>query len=107
MNYLRYLTKRYPEAARLIHIGKTVEDRNITVIEIKDSNSSSHKIGSILVEAGMHAREWLGVSVALYTIHELVEHAAANEEILNGLVWYVLPVLNADGYEYSHTVVCF
>ncbi|KAF2894509.1 hypothetical protein ILUMI_11670 [Ignelater luminosus] len=104
MEYLEDLTKRYPEIARLIRIGKTVEDRNITLIEIKSFNSSNGRTGSILVEAGMHAREWLGVSVALYTIHELVEHAAANTDMLDGLVWYVLPVLNADGYEYSHTI---
>ena len=49
----------------------------------------------------MHAREWLSVSTALYLISQLVE----DENLITGIEWRIIPVLNPDGYVYSWTKV--
>lgn len=43
--------------------------------------------------------------VALKLLHELVEHSELYPELLDGLDWIVVPLLNIDGYIYSHEVV--
>ena len=63
---------------------------------------------------GIHAREWIAVSTALYLIHNLVE---SFREPLEGddkddgddtndyakVKYYIMPLLNPDGYEFSQT----
>ena len=47
----------------------------------------------------MHAREWISPAVATYLMHELQKDTG----LLNKMDFYVMPVVNPDGYEYSHT----
>lgn len=37
-------------------------------------------------------------------LEQLVENEA-NRNLLEGVDWYLLPVLNPDGYEFTHTTV--
>ena len=60
---------------------------------------------AVLIDAGIQAREWITPAMALYIINQLVENNAENSNLTTGLDWYILPVLNPDGYEYSHTTV--
>lgn len=43
--------------------------------------------------------------VALKLIHELVEHNDLYTNLLDGLDWIIVPILNIDGYIYTHEVV--
>lgn len=58
----------------------------------------------ILIDGGIHAREWIAPAVVLYVLQQLVENEE-NSALLDGIDWYLLPVLNPDGYEFSHTTV--
>ena len=51
----------------------------------------------------MHAREWISPAVVLYTLKQLVENFRVNRKVVEGADWYIMPVSNPDGYEYSHT----
>lgn len=51
----------------------------------------------------MHAREWISPAVVMYTLKQLVENFKVNRKVVEGADWYILPVSNPDGYEYSHT----
>jgi murein tripeptide amidase MpaA len=50
----------------------------------------------------MHAREWISPAVVMYTLKQLVENFKVNRKVVEGADWYILPVANPDGYEYSH-----
>ena len=50
----------------------------------------------------MHAREWISPASVTYIINELVENRDAHGEAVKNVDWYILPVVNPDGYEYSH-----
>jgi murein tripeptide amidase MpaA len=52
----------------------------------------------------MHAREWISPAVVMYTLKQLVENFRVNRRVVEGADWYILPVSNPDGYEYSHTI---
>ena len=40
-----------------------------------------------------------------WIISELVENYAAHPELVDNVDWYIMPVINPDGYEFSHTNV--
>lgn len=52
----------------------------------------------------MHAREWIGPAQALYIIQQLVEDETYRN-LTNDVDWHIIPVLNPDGYEFTHTNV--
>jgi len=51
----------------------------------------------------MKGREWIGPSVVLYIVRQLVENYDKNRRLVDNADWYLLPVANPDGYEYTHT----
>lgn len=53
----------------------------------------------VVVDAGIHAREWAAPISALYIMKQLIETAT---NIVNRFTFFIIPSLNPDGYEYSH-----
>lgn len=100
--YMEYLSLEYPNLVRLLDYGRTHENRPIKVITISTSGqiSGSHPI--VLIDAGMHAQEWAGHMSVLYLIHQLVERFQENLDLLRNTDWVIMPVVNPDGYVYSH-----
>ena len=58
---------------------------------------------NINIPSGIHAREWIAPASVTYIIRELVENRSKLPKELLDLDFYILPVFNPDGYEYSHT----
>lgn len=58
------------------------------------------------MDAMIHAREWVTTPVALYSIHRLVEDLREQDrDLLETIDWIIHPIVNPDGYEYTHTDV--
>ncbi|VDL74883.1 unnamed protein product [Nippostrongylus brasiliensis] len=60
----------------------------------------------VVIDAGIHAREWAAVHTAMYFINFIVNNRESDPKIrsyLENLVIYIFPVLNPDGYEYTRT----
>ena len=53
------------------------------------------------MDCGIHAREWISPAFCLYAIDRLVERE--REKLLQNYDFYIIPVANPDGYEYSWT----
>nr|CAH0111029.1 unnamed protein product [Daphnia galeata] len=98
-DYLSYLADTYPCLVQLINIGTSYEGRPLYVVHI--SNSTSAHTPAIWIDGTFHAREWISPAVVTYIIHQLVEEPA-NLKLLQNVDWYIMPVVNPDGYEYSH-----
>lgn len=102
--YLDQLARDYPERVSVNTAGLTYEGREMKTITVTNGDRRPDK-KVIFVDAGIHAREWIAPSVALYIIQQLVENFAEpeNSALLDDYDWIILPVVNPDGYEYSHT----
>jgi hypothetical protein len=85
----------------VIEIGCTTQGRPLRILKI--SNGPGKK--AIFADAGIHAREWLSIPVALKIAFELLENYSTNKALVDMVDWYILPVANPDGYIYSWRAV--
>ncbi|KAK9500833.1 hypothetical protein O3M35_002021 [Rhynocoris fuscipes] len=90
IDYLQTLSNR--RQCDITTVGKTEEGRPIIAVKIGSSNART-----IVIESGVHAREWVTPMTALYVIERLLN----NYEFVDGLQWIIIPLLNPDGYDYS------
>jgi murein tripeptide amidase MpaA len=85
--------------------GVTFEKRPIKSIKIAYRGKSNP---IVVIDAGIHAREWHSRSLALYSIRKLMDEALLDQ---NGMIFrttfIVIPNANPDGYSFSKNVVRF
>lgn len=96
-DYLNYVTRTYSDVASLINIGNSYEGRAMKVLKLSTGGKNKP---AIFIDAGIHAREWIAPATALYIVDQIVEN---NKNLLSQVDWYILPVLNPDGYEFTHS----
>lgn len=79
--------------------GHSFEIRPIKSVTVKYKGK---KNPIVMIDAGIHAREWHSRSLALYILKQLANEA---ENDSNGLIYnttfLIIPDVNPDGYEYS------
>ncbi|KAE9419726.1 hypothetical protein Angca_005841, partial [Angiostrongylus cantonensis] len=99
------LRRKNPNIISLIDIGESHENRSLLVIKISTKRRSEiEKKVAFWIDAGIHAREWIAPATAMYIVHELVhgyDNGISIRRILDHIDFYILPVMNPDGYEYS------
>jgi len=82
-------------------IGNTYEGRPIKVFKIIKTSEAGRK--AYWVDAGIHAREWLSTATSLKIINHLMKNQDKKVKRLRTKYdWYIAPVLNPDGYVFSH-----
>ncbi|XP_014289166.1 carboxypeptidase B [Halyomorpha halys] len=99
--YVDYLGRTYPDRVKVITIGHSVEGRPIRAVNINKTLTAKP---GIIIDAGIHAREWIAPAVALHILRELVENYDENRVLADSIDWTIIPLLNPDGYVYSMTV---
>lgn len=100
--YLDDLQMFFEQHVHVMEVGQSYEGRSLKTITITNGDGDQQK-KVIFVDAGIHAREWIAPSTALYIIRELVENFEANEHLLKDYDWVVMPMVNPDGYEFSRS----
>uniref|UniRef100_A0A0C9RW39 CBPB_3 protein n=2 Tax=Fopius arisanus TaxID=64838 RepID=A0A0C9RW39_9HYME len=103
MKYLEYLAFTYPTLVELETIGHSFEGQPLKVVKVSTGRGKSGAKPAVWIDAGMHAREWIGPAVATYILSQLVEKNSTYAKLLDTTDWMILPLANPDGYEYSHT----
>lgn len=100
--WMNDMAQAYSTIVTKIVGGTSYEGRQIKGLKISSGNDKK----AIFIEAGIHAREWIAMTTACYIINELLtsedngtKTAAAEFD------WYIFPVINPDGYVWSHESV--
>ena len=95
--YLNSLTKTHGDVASLINIGASTEGRQMRVLKLSTGGKNKP---AIFIDAGIHAREWIAPITSLYIVDQML---TSHRQLLKDIDWYILPVLNPDGYEFTHS----
>lgn len=99
--YLDFLATTYPDLCSVRTIGKSFEGRPMKMLRISNGNVNNK---AIWIDGGIHAREWISPASVTYIIDELVENWEDQPEYIRKIDWYIIPVANPDGYEYTQKI---
>ena len=73
---LRALAKRYPQRARLVTMGKSLEGREILALEITDYSTGPAQAKPVIYAQGaIHGNEISSMMTVLYMAHRLAANA--------------------------------
>jgi len=84
-------------------IGKSFEGQEMRVLKVCKREGGCGNAPAMWIDGGIPANEWIGPAVATFMASELVENDEAHPDLTEELDWYILPVMNPDGYLYSQT----
>jgi len=102
--YYKYLSRDHGDIVDVSSIGTTYEGRDIVMIKICASGHCGKK-PAILMDGGIHAREWISPAATLMLIDKIVNTLKSSKKsIMKKVDWYIIPLLNPDGYAYSRTI---
>ena len=100
---LNQLVASRPDLASVFDIGTSFEGRHIYGIHI--TGPGTNKPG-IEFDGCHHAREWISVMVPMWIADQLVSNYDTDPTIhtlVDQLEWFIIPVVNTDGYTYTWT----
>ncbi|CAH0401286.1 unnamed protein product [Chilo suppressalis] len=101
LDFLEDVARRHSDIVQLQPLGNSYQGRPVKLVKISKNSNAGNPI--IFIDAGIHAREWVAPAMALYIIHRLTNHPDGRRKELEGVDWYILPVVNPDGYEYTRS----
>ncbi|KAF5910538.1 hypothetical protein HPG69_004625 [Diceros bicornis minor] len=104
--WMNQISEKYREVVTQHFLGMTYETRPLYYLQISQPSNNPKKI--IWMDCGIHAREWIAPAFCQWFVKEILQNYKDNSRIrgfLKNLDFYVLPVLNIDGYIYTWTTV--
>ncbi|KAL3085351.1 hypothetical protein niasHS_010420 [Heterodera schachtii] len=107
LTWMDDIERFYPQLAKTFTIGTTYEGRSIRGIKIGSPVSDTNK-RIVWIDGGMHAREWASIHTALWFIDQLISLYGVDPQVtayMDTLNFYILPLANPDGFEYSRSDV--
>ncbi len=103
------IAQKYPHLTKLKTIGQSHQNRPIYAMRLtneKQRGIKRHFKPQVLYVGTTHAREWVSTTTIMKYLNYLVDNYATDKRVKNILdtteVW-IVPVVNPDGYEYTHT----
>ncbi|KAI0116791.1 zinc carboxypeptidase A [Daldinia grandis] len=107
-DHVRYwadLQASFANNSELIQVGSSFEGRPIQGIHLWGSSGKNSK-PAVFFNGNVHAREWITSIVVEYLLYQIVtgyQNDSAIKAALDNYDFYVLPVVNPDGFVYSQT----
>ncbi|KAG8547400.1 hypothetical protein GDO81_028415 [Engystomops pustulosus] len=103
-NWMDLIKDKYSDVVTQHYLGHTHEQRPIYYFKVGWPSEKTKKV--ILMDCGIHAREWIAVAYCQWFMREILERRKSDpliNKLLRQVDFYVIPVLNVDGYIYTWT----
>ncbi|XP_045490049.1 carboxypeptidase B-like isoform X1 [Pieris rapae] len=99
-SFLDELERDYPAICTVSVIGKSVEGRDIKMLKISNSDAGN---AAVWLDASIHSREWISTAVVTYLAEFIAKNFQKHPKSITNKDWHIVPVLNPDGYVFTHT----
>lgn len=89
--------EKYPNLIRLESIGDTHEGRPIMMVTVSQDVAYANLKPALLYTGTIHAREWIGIELAVNFIQYLLDNYPINPDVVEALTrnsLYMVPCLN-------------
>jgi len=99
-DWLDSLVATYPDVVTPLSLGRSYEGREIRGVKVsfKEGNRT------VVVEGGIHAREWISTATVTYILNKLLtSDDPVIQDLARSFDYYFFPTVNPDGYVYTHT----
>ncbi|HEB60348.1 MAG TPA: hypothetical protein ENJ06_00830 [Phycisphaeraceae bacterium] len=103
-DYMDGLVTAHPDLVSKFSIGQSIEGRTIYAMRITSTVGSNKP--QIFFNGCQHAREWISPAVVMYIADQLANGYGNDPEVtsmLDRVEFLIVPLVNPDGYEYTHT----
>uniref|UniRef100_A0ACB8GDX2 Uncharacterized protein n=1 Tax=Sphaerodactylus townsendi TaxID=933632 RepID=A0ACB8GDX2_9SAUR len=104
--WMEHIVSRYSDLVQKINIGTSYEKRPLYILKISNRDATQKK--AIWIDCGIHAREWIAPAFCLWFVGHVTHSRDRDHQmaiLLQQFDFYVMPVLNVDGYEFTWTNV--
>jgi murein tripeptide amidase MpaA len=101
---LNALAAARPDLATVVNFGTSFQGRPVWGLRISSPGGGTRP--GVLYHGCQHAREWITPPVIMWIAEKLIEDYDVDPlvtELVNRAEWYLIPVVNPDGYEYTWT----
>eukprot|EP00091_Calanus_sinicus_P004031 TRINITY_DN14227_c0_g1_i2.p1 TRINITY_DN14227_c0_g1~~TRINITY_DN14227_c0_g1_i2.p1 ORF type:complete len:414 (+),score=103.00 TRINITY_DN14227_c0_g1_i2:90-1331(+) len=99
-SYLDYLETTF-DFVTTESIGQSHDGSDMRIAKVCKGGCGNKP--AMWIDGGIHAREWISPATVTYILMELVENDADHSDLTENIDWYILPVVNPDGYLYTQT----
>lgn len=96
MLWVQFKLKKFP-SLRKIKIAKSYERREIFVLKISEGRKNS----AVFLMGGEDGRDWLSPVILINFVDYILEHKLNVDVLTKHYDFYILPIFNPDGYDYS------
>ncbi|CAH2233926.1 jg14684 [Pararge aegeria aegeria] len=94
-------TKKHKKYKKIV-VAKTYEKRDIFFLKLE----IHRKNPTVFIVGGEDGMDWISSAVILNLLNDLLEGINELKSLLNHFNFYLLPILNPDGFAYSKSQVC-
>ena len=105
VQFVKDVQSAFTSNSEVITSGTTVQGRTITGLHLWGKGGKGSK-PAIVFHGTVHAREWITTMVVEYLTYQIVTgygKDAATTSMLDSYDFYILPIVNPDGFSYSQT----
>ncbi|CAH2224053.1 carboxypeptidase B2 [Pelobates cultripes] len=108
--WMEQMAEKNPDMVEKFNIGFSFENRPLQVLKLSgkkgmEEEAKGTKI-AIWIDCGIHAREWISPAFCMWFVGHAVGFYGTDKtmtKLLKYIDFYVLPVMNVDGYHYTWT----
>jgi len=105
-NWMRQMAENHPQICSLITDFGVKSHEGRDIIGLKIGKKPTNTKPAILIHGGIHAREWISPTTVSWIASELLlkyNSDATVKKLVDDIEWHIFPVLNVDGYAFTHT----
>lgn len=100
--WMKQMEEQHPGVVTRFNIGKSYQNRDTYGLRLSRGGGSAKK-PAVFIESGVHSREWVAPATSTW----IFNHLATSEDpkvrqLSTDYDWYVVPVVNPDGYVHTH-----